>query len=610
MAKSRRQKTLTDYAVIAISPVLIMLVVGSLVFFLLEATYTGQWDGRLRWILFWFVFGSVLIARIAIDQSKEYASLYGLVLGGAVALVIFKYVDFVFGALCLLGVVWWCTNKLTWDCTLIDDSDDASGEGLLQAAGLDQKTGSADNEDVDSSAPESPPEPEEPPPPAWKSMAWPSIAITDSDKSDKPHAPGLWVLYFALAALPLFGLGQLLIPAEDVDRRRYALQLLFVYVAASLALLMTTSFLGLRRYLRQRRMQMPESIVGSWLGVGAGLIVLVLGVTILLPRPNAKYSATAMLDKLAGNDQQASWFDVIKGEGSEGEGERTGEPKDGETEQKQDGNEGDGAAKGKNGKKVKADGKKGGQQKENGAKGKEKGKDSRDGDRKDGKKRKKQDGNAPGGDAEGDDKKQSGDEQSGENQGGNKPSQSSSSAASSVMAWLAGIGKWIIYLLAAAGILWYVIRNRVRLLEALRQLWRQLMSLFGRTADKAQDDDAQQESDATPPRPFALFTNPFLTGAADRMEPGALIVYTFEALEAWAFEQDLQRPAEQTPIEFGDTLSRRFPDISPDVSHTCQLYARLAYSSTTPKRSATLRLECLWQSMSATAQLVTGGDAN
>ena len=38
----------------------------------------------------------------------------------------------------LVGVVWWCANRLTWDCTNVDEDVDMSGEGLLQAAGLEE----------------------------------------------------------------------------------------------------------------------------------------------------------------------------------------------------------------------------------------------------------------------------------------------------------------------------------------------------------------------------------------------------------------------------------------------------------------------------------------
>ena len=40
--------------------------------------------------------------------------------------------------------------------------------------------------------------------------------------------------------------------------------------------MLTTSFLGLRRYLRQRNLQMPAAMTGLWLGIGALLIAVFL----------------------------------------------------------------------------------------------------------------------------------------------------------------------------------------------------------------------------------------------------------------------------------------------------------------------------------------------
>src|SRR5690606_9257685 len=97
-----------------------------------------------------------------------------------------------------------------------------------------------------------------------------------------PHTPGLWVLYFSLAALPLFGLGQSWIPVTDGDRRQFAFKLLAVYVAAGLSLLVTTSFLGLRRYLRQRNVEMPAPMAVTWVSLGAVLIFVVMFAAALL----------------------------------------------------------------------------------------------------------------------------------------------------------------------------------------------------------------------------------------------------------------------------------------------------------------------------------------
>src|SRR5260370_1059106 len=93
-----------------------------------------------------------------------------------------------------------------------------------------------------------------------------------AEQRKKPHNPGVWVIYFSLAALPLFGLGQSLIPAGEEGRRRYVFWLMIVYLGSGLGLLLTTSFLGLRRYLRQRMLPLPTSITVAWLAASGVLI--------------------------------------------------------------------------------------------------------------------------------------------------------------------------------------------------------------------------------------------------------------------------------------------------------------------------------------------------
>src|SRR5260221_5970544 len=92
----------------------------------------------------------------------------------------------------------------------------------------------------------------------------------------------------------MFGLGQAFIPVAKETSRRYAFLLLAIYVASALGLLLTTSFLGLRRYLRQRRLEMPAAMAGVWLMTGLVLIVCLLGATALLPRPNAEYDISQL----------------------------------------------------------------------------------------------------------------------------------------------------------------------------------------------------------------------------------------------------------------------------------------------------------------------------
>ena len=111
MARSRSRGTLVDYLVAAIEPVLIMIMVGSLMFFLLDLWYEGPVLDRLRWILFWFVFGIVLITRVSMQIGSTLATGYGVALGGAVALVASVLAGFQPFLLVVMGVVWWATTS-------------------------------------------------------------------------------------------------------------------------------------------------------------------------------------------------------------------------------------------------------------------------------------------------------------------------------------------------------------------------------------------------------------------------------------------------------------------------------------------------------------------
>ena len=278
----RLDKTLADYVTIAISPVLIMALVGSLVFFLQEVFYQGNYEGRVTWILSLFVMAIVLIGRISIEEGNQRAVLFAIPLAVAVGLAIMQFSDGGLLHFGLMALCWWSAHKLTWDCTVIDEGKDASGQGLLQIVGLDG-SGQAEFETPD----KDPDEEEEivasyaPVTASWE---------REEKKKRKPHAPGVWIVFFSLAALPLFGIGQLFIPIADVESRRHAFTLLLVYVASGLGLLLTTSFLGLRRYLRQRRVEMPASMATVWIASGGVLIVVLLIFAALLPRPAAEYA--------------------------------------------------------------------------------------------------------------------------------------------------------------------------------------------------------------------------------------------------------------------------------------------------------------------------------
>src|SRR5262245_53051303 len=138
MAREREAPTLADYVVLVVSPGLIMALVGSLVFFLAEVLYAGAYGPQLRWMLFFFVLGAVLIARISLmGEISGRAGLYGIALAIVVWLAMLRYVDYPPGSaiaslagvinLGLIGLVWWCAHKLVYDCTHLEEDDEVTG---------------------------------------------------------------------------------------------------------------------------------------------------------------------------------------------------------------------------------------------------------------------------------------------------------------------------------------------------------------------------------------------------------------------------------------------------------------------------------------------------
>jgi hypothetical protein len=638
MPKSRREKTLADYVVIAISPALVMTLVGSLVFFLLELSYRGDFELRVRWIMFWFVVGAVLVARIAIQEGRDRGNVFGGALVLVVGLAVVRFVDamnVIIICWVLLAIIWWCSWKLTWDCTLIDDDEDASGEGLLEAAGL---VGGQNPETAAQAAGGKPAVAAE-----FDAAGVPGSTIDEGTSSrSRPHAPGRWVVYFSLAALPLFGVGQLFIPAANTAGRAFGFQLLAIYVASALGLLLTTSFLGLRRYLRQRKLQMPMAVTGTWLAMGTGLAVALLLLAVFIPRPQGgEYTLTALVDKIDAKAREASRLAVLRGDKAEGEGRRIGE-------QDQKANKPGGAqqpqqqqpANAQQGEQAQGDGKQDGQQGQAQGDGKQQGgqQGQAQGDGKKQDAAREQDGKKaeanPGNQAGQQQQQQQGQQQQkaeqaagnpdkqgqrgGQPQNQNKPdgkpapqnpgagtdlNKIGSPGSPGLLATLAPFVKWIIYGLMAAVVLFVIVRYWSRVVEILKQLWAELLSLFGFKKEPAAGDAGEEESPA-PVRllPFAAYDDPFMSGAARRMAPAQLIRYTFEALEAWAREQVIARPADQTPLEFAQELGRRVPALAKDVTETAQLYVQIAYAGKSPSKDAIEILERMWRRMQVTAR--------
>ncbi len=653
----RPRMTLADYLVIAVSPALVMAMVGSLVFFLVELFYQGQYEVRLRFVLAMFVVGAVLIGRISIELGTERATLYAMPLAVATALAINRFVVGqgghlgalgLAGNLALLGLVWWAAHKLVWDCTFIDESRDYTGEGLLQAAGL-QKTepqGAAQ----DQPAAEVPadgelPEHAEPQRAADRRTPWWSRFHRYRSRA---HPPGVWIVYFGLVALPVFGLGQALIPQADAARRAYGFRLLLVYAASTLGLLLLTSFLGLRRYLRQRWLTMPARMAATWVATGTMLILAVLTVALLLPRPAAELSWDDLARTIARKGQHASrmaWglegtedprFDRARitqpldaADSGQAQGKpRATTPRPG-TEETAAGQETSAAAEDGQLQKTAPSGKAAGSKEP--LPGPAASPDSRPQGMPKGRPKPQHAATrhaeapaSPLGSPVSPSRTPSGSRspsaesppQSARSEGqspsaGPPPtpptaSQSVSSTWPQRLAGLIVVLKWAFYVAIAAAVGFWIIRHGRQILAEIGRLLAELgawwASLFGR---KAPNVPGATLAESAPPGTslprLADYADPFLSGAAENMRPDALVRYSFEALEAWGRQHGCPRGADQTPAEFAQAVGRAEPTLASHARTLAGLYCRAAYAADRLTARDVEPLRELWQRLRWTA---------
>ncbi len=597
----RLDKTLIDYLVIAISPALIMTLIGSLVFFLLDVFYRGPFDVRVKYVLALYVFAAVLVGRIAVEEGKQRARLFAFPLAAAAFVVLLRFAGPL--NLVLILLILWSADKLTWDCTVIDEGQRDTGKGLLQVAGLDKPKNRRAGSDVEEPAGEELEgltSRDAAPANWWKRLL---------KRRPRPHAAGLSVVYFSLAALPLFGVGQLLIPPQSPAQGR-ALFFLLVYVASGLGLLLSTSFLGLRRYLRQRKVQMPAVMASTWLAIGCILIVGVLMLAALLPRPGAGDAfwrlPLAARSKDQGPSPYAAGRDGIEAEqgqlrSDEVDQEDRSAATEGERENEQASDEREGKNEHKSRQQEGGSRSRSAQEEEPEGARKEPRTDSQDQPQRDA---------APKQDSS---ERDPGDQGRGSRSETQSPRQRTGkldrSTGGSPQNWMRAVSqqiatlfRWIFYLALVLIGVWWLWTSRAQLLAALRGLlqgWRGFWeNLFGRRKKQSEETITTDGAVKQPlARPFAAFSNPFAASGASRLPTDELVRYTFEALQAWAREHGCPRQPEQTPHEFARQLGVREAPLRRHARRLADLYCRVAYAPQRLPAASVAPLEDLWQEL-------------
>lgn len=651
-------KTINRILMEVVGPILIIAMIGALVFFLIEIFYRGPHSARLCWVLGLFTIASVLVSRISIESGFERALMFGFALALATFIVTLKLVDFEYGNLAFLEplvviafitIVMWCANRLTWDCTMIDQSRDVSSIGLTELIKrkISGKEPTPKKKPVSESA-----EPES----AKPDSLWQKILFALFANSSTKNTPGLWVFYFAFAAFPIFGFGQWFAQPSPGWGYRWIFFLFAVYLGSGLGLLMLTSLLGLERYVNKRGVELPGVVSRTWMVVGTTFALGVMLVMLLLPSPsisNGLENALAFFttDVKAPNKHAVGKDGHQKGENANNQkvdnNAKDAPKRDGDKGQAKgggkDGKQSGGGKSKSNGKdksrgKGKSDGK---SDNSKGAKGQKS--DSKSGEKSGEKSSQRQSDQTKGdrndsaksqNDARGEksdadksknrenDRQQDREQQNRNAEQANKqqakkaeqrqqqqnradnrgqrqraPAQNrAGNAASSIAKSLGGIVKYVVYAIGFFALLiaFWLFRDE------LAKFWNEL---FG--SRKKEDDEeepvAKKKRKEKPLPGFETFREPFSSGNAAKWKPAQTIQYTFQALEAWA--RGYQQPREQdvTPHEFAQQLSAVNEEVAAAALRLADMHGQSLFGEQDVVQADASQLKKIWQLMNSNA---------
>ena len=149
------------------------------------------------------------------------------------------------------------------------------------------------------------------------------------------------------------------------------------------------------------------------------------------------------------------------------------------------------------------------------------------------------------------------------------------------------------------GAAWWLISKRALLLQMARGFWmavlkffRDLFGIF--TFQKSRTETAANIRKSNH-SPFASYHNPFLTGGEESWTHEKIVLYSFEALQAWAEENGIQPRAEQTALEFCEEVGNHFPEIGSELHGLSFLYGYAAYGEPAPAKYDLAPVKSLWQ---------------
>lgn len=304
----RRQIFVTDIIIDVAIPVFIIGLIWSMVVFAISIKgvfYPGH-EWRLQIVFFLYVLGTVMINRIAgYYGESDKAAVYSVLLVGMMALFALTFsarFGSVFGGqdageglwanLALVAIVGLASYKIAREsCLDIKDTEKEKSAIQLRSELRAQRDWyqrmEMEEEKERKSLEKEKKETQEPSP--------------ESARPPKKH-PGIWIIYFSLFSMIVFAVGQRLLPEDNWELYKYTFTCLAANLMCALALLLLISLSSLRRQCWQKKALVTPGVGWFWIMAGATLILIVVSLATVLPRPVPEYlvrsTAPTVLPKL------------------------------------------------------------------------------------------------------------------------------------------------------------------------------------------------------------------------------------------------------------------------------------------------------------------------
>ena len=217
---------------------------------------------------------------------------------------------------------------------------------------------------------------------------------------------------------------------------------------------------------------------------------------------------------------------------------------------------------------------------------------------------KKQDGR-PGGGADKSQERRGGSGSPRSDGGQRKSSKKSGSTSTTKAPGMPNILEGVMWLVLIIGVIIAAIVFHKQIWAFIQAVWNDWRNAFRGWFKRPALATSIQLKEENPPRPFSSFQNPFKHPGQFK-SPDAIVQYSFDALQSWAYEHRLPRRPDETPLEFSDRFGGTFHDLEPGGNHLANLYSLVTYAAQQPPQAAMKTLQEFWTLMEKSAPTYLG----